>query len=523
MQKRWVRIAGIVLLAVAVLLVIASYLVDEPLRRYLEGILNARLKGYTVRIGALTTHPLLFSVDLENLLVIQDANPEPPIAMVRNVRGGLHWRDLFTGHIVADATIDDPRLYVNIDRLKAEVRKPPEQKEAWQDTLEAITPVTVNEFRVRNGEVTYRESTKATPVTATAITLVARNVKNVKSARGAYPSDIFLEAVLFGSKITMSGEADFLLKPHAALKIDMVLQELDLAPFRPIAASRQIRIGKGVLSGSAAVEFSPERKVLLIKKLTLSDAAIDYEYVPQPLPEGAAKARKEKTKAKLKEAGREIVNKAGLLIKAKHVRIAKSSFGIVHMTADPRYRIFMDNLDMEMNNFSNQFSEGPGDLYLSGQFMGSGETIASGTFRPEKQGPDFNIRIAIKNTRMRPLNDLFRAYGKFDVSAGLFSFYSEIAVRDNKITGYVKPLFKDLKVYDERSDEEKSKFRELYEKFVEGVVKLFENRPRDQVATETPIKGTIANPDASTWQVLVNVVRNAFFQAILPGFEGSIR
>ena len=523
MKKRRVRITGIVLLAVAVLLVIASYLVDDPLRRYLERELNARLKGYSIRIGALTTHPLLLSVDLENLLVIQKANPEPPIAMIRRIRGGVHWRDLFTGHIVADATIDDPRLYINIGKLKAEIKKPPEQKEAWQETLEAITPITVNEFRIRNGEVTYLESMKAAPVTASGITLIARNVENVKSARGVYPSDIFLEAVLYGSKITMSGQADFLLRPHAAFKVDVDLHELDLAPFRQIAASRHIRIEKGVVSGSANVEYSPERKILVVKELTLANAAIDYEYVAQTLPEEAAKAKKAERTAKLKKTGREVVDKPGLLLKAKRVRIAKSSLGIVHLSADPRYRVFMTDLDLELNNFSNQFSEGPGDLYLSGQFMGSGDTIASGTFRPEKQGPDFNVRIAIKNTQMRSMNDLFRAYGKFDVSAGLFSFYSEVAVKHNKITGYVKPLFKDLKVYDERTDEEKSKFKELYEKILGGVVKLFENRPRDQVATETPIAGTVENPDASTWQILVNVVRNAFFQAILPGFEGNIR
>ncbi len=56
-----------------------------------------------------------------------------------------------------------------------------------------------------------------------------------------------------------------------------------------------------------------------------------------------------------------------------------------------------------------------------------------------------------------------------------------------------------------------------------GLIKLFENVPRKEVATETKVSGKIENPKASTREVLVNLVRNAFFQAILPGFEKNIK
>jgi hypothetical protein len=91
------------------------------------------------------------------------------------------------------------------------------------------------------------------------------------------------------------------------------------------------------------------------------------------------------------------------------------------------------------------------------------------------------------------------------------------------VEGYIKPLFKDMKVYDARQDREKSLFRKLYEGLVGGVAKLLENRPREEVATRTDLSGAVENPEASTWQVIVNLVRNAFFQAILPGFEKEIR
>jgi hypothetical protein len=154
--------------------------------------------------------------------------------------------------------------------------------------------------------------------------------------------------------------------------------------------------------------------------------------------------------------------------------------------------------------------------------MGSGATIADATFRPEKSGPDFDLAVKIENTDMRAMNDVLRAYGKFDVVSGLFSFYSELSVKNQRIEGYVKPLFRDLKAYDKRQDEEKSAFRKLYEKLVGGVSKLLENRPRDEVATKTEVVGRVDDPKTSTLQVIVNLIQNAFFRAILPGFDEEL-
>ena len=120
------------------------------------------------------------------------------------------------------------------------------------------------------------------------------------------------------------------------------------------------------------------------------------------------------------------------------------------------------------------------------------------------------------------MNDLFRAYGNFDVAGGVFSLYSEIKVRQGKIEGYVKPLFGDVNVYDERQDHEKSVFRKLYEGLVGGIAGLLQNRPREEVATQTSISGDIESPQTSTWETVLRLVQNAFFKAILPGFDREV-
>ncbi len=51
------------------------------------------------------------------------------------------------------------------------------------------------------------------------------------------------------------------------------------------------------------------------------------------------------------------------------------------------------------------------------------------------------------------------------------------------------------------------------------MTELLENEPREQVATRTDFSGKLKNPDASTWQTVINLIRNAYFDAILPNFE----
>lgn len=151
--------------------------------------------------------------------------------------------------------------------------------------------------------------------------------------------------------------------------------------------------------------------------------------------------------------------------------------------------------------------------------MGSGQTLATATFRPETKGPDFDLDVKIEGTQLAAMNDLLRVYGNFDVVGGIFSLYSEIRIKNDQIGGYLKPLFKDLDVYDRRQDEEKGAFRAMYEGLIGGVLNLLKNQPRDQVATRADLSGEVENHEASTWQIIVRLVQNAFLRAILPGFE----
>ena len=75
-----------------------------------------------------------------------------------------------------------------------------------------------------------------------------------------------------------------------------------------------------------------------------------------------------------------------------------------------------------------------------------------------------------------------------------------------------------------RAAQEKGKpfLHKLYEGIVGGLTEALENR-HDDVAAKVDISGRFDNPDVSTWQAVVSVIRNAFVRAITPGLEPATK
>ena len=52
--------------------------------------------------------------------------------------------------------------------------------------------------------------------------------------------------------------------------------------------------------------------------------------------------------------------------------------------------------------------------------------------------------------------------------------------------------------------------------------KIFQNQDKDQVATKIPFAGDIKDPDTNIWYAVMNIMRNAFVQAIAPAIDNEI-
>jgi hypothetical protein len=119
------------------------------------------------------------------------------------------------------------------------------------------------------------------------------------------------------------------------------------------------------------------------------------------------------------------------------------------------------------------------------------------------------------------LNDFLKAYADIDAEKGTFALFSEMTGENNRFQGYVKPIFKDVKILD--LEEDKNKPLSLLKEAGIGLVSMiFKNHAKDQVATKIPVSGSLEDPKVHVWRAIMNVLRNAFVEAINPKLDGTV-
>jgi uncharacterized protein involved in outer membrane biogenesis len=312
----WLVGAGVLLMVAAV---VGTFFIDEPLRRYLERQMNARLQGYTVHIGALDLRPLGFAVDLHEVVIVQDAHPDPPIIRVPELRAGVQWRALLSGRVVADVHIERPAVHMNLTQLRQEAQDAvPVQERGWQEAVHAVSPLQFNELRVVDGEFTYIDADPRRPLRLTQLNVHAVNIRNVESAAGAYPSDLQVDAVLDGvGQIALNGQADFLAAPHAAVRAELTLEQIELAQFQAIARRHNVALKRGVLSAAGTIEYAPTVKIVHLRQATIDRLHADYIHTAE-----TAAGEKQRVQQG-KQVAQEVGNAPGILLRTDQLRLVR--------------------------------------------------------------------------------------------------------------------------------------------------------------------------------------------------------
>ena len=513
--SRAFRWAGGILAVLAFIVYAASFFFDEPLRSALEKQMNRDLKGYSVQLSKAHVQLIGLSLTLKGLTVLQQAHPDPPVAYFPVIKASIHWREILSGELVAEFSLDQPKININLKQLHNEATSDVSLKDrGWQKAVEDIYPLKINSLKINDANITYIDQDANRPLVLSHLNLRASNIRNVRLHDRVYPSSFHLDTAIFGTGHgTIDGDANFLAKPYPGIKGRIKLEKVPIDYFNTLIARSNLSIQGGVLQAAGDAEFGPNAKNAHLKYVTIQGMRLDYIHSQR-----TAVAEKKRAAA-MRKTARRLSNKPGMLIRADELSLTGCTIGMVNQAARKPYRVFLTDTDLHMSNFSNQLSEGPAEARLKAKFMGSGITTGSGTFRAQKGGPDLDLYLRIDSTQLTAMNDLLRAYGDFDVSAGVFSLTSELHIKNSAISGYIKPFFKDIKVYDRRKDKGRGFFHQVREIVIGGVAMVLENRSRQEVATKVDIRGSVDNPETSTWQIVVELVKNAFFKAILPGFE----
>lgn len=520
-SARGSRVAGWIIGTLAVLVVavfIASYFLDPIVRTRVENAMNERLVGYHTSLNHAHVQLLSGTLILNGLVVKQNAHPKPPVADLPKMEFNIQWRELVSGRVVGQVLLTHPKVHINLIQLRSEKADPvPLSKKGWQDALEAVYPFKINLFRVQNGEATYIDTDPQRPLHLTDISLRADNIRNIHYNDQVYPSPFHADSVVFEKgRMTIDGKANFLTKPFPGILANYRVERIPLSQFEPEAQRANLHVYRGILLSNGVVEYSPKIARVDVANATIDGIHLDYVRTSQ------SAAGETNRIAIVQTDAAKINNAPGVQLKAREVALTNSELKFLNEAANPHYRLVISDANMSATNLSNHLSAGPAKFQFSGKLMGSGDATLSGVLRPEHQGPDFDFDLASRDTDLTSLNDLLRAYGKFDVASGKVSVFSQVTVKDHYVNGYVKPLFTDVKVYSRQKDAKKPILHQAYELVIGGAAKLLKNRSTQRVATKVDISGPVNTPNVDPWQAIGQFLANAFVNAIVPGFDREV-
>ena len=215
-------------------------------------------------------------------------------------------------------------------------------------------------------------------------------------------------------------------------------------------------------------------------------------------------------------------------VQLNEVRIHQGTVSFRNFSSDPPVNISASEVQLSIRNLTNApDAQGQRSASMAGtaNFLGHAAVEASAHFDPLGRVDDADLQLRMLGLDLTRINDFASAYGKFDFRAGEGDLTMELEVRERQLDGYVKPLMRDVDVFDIEQDirnEDKGFFRGLWEAIVHGGQEVLQNQRKDQFATRIELSGSLDNAEMSGFQAFMAILRNAFVDAFTPRFERAL-
>lgn len=209
-------------------------------------------------------------------------------------------------------------------------------------------------------------------------------------------------------------------------------------------------------------------------------------------------------------------------LEVNNLEIFQGKLAFLQLQADPNIDLYIDQLDLSAKNLRNVQRVGdelPSPIKATGVSIGKGDLAIDGAIDLMMEIPDIDISVALENADVTALNDFTNYYAGLDFESGSLGVYSEVAIADGYMKGYVKPLLTKTKLI----GKDDGFLKTLWEGFV-GIFKfILKNQGTNTLATKVPIEGDLNAIDSKVWPTVTNIFKNAWIQAFTGKVDGEIK
>jgi hypothetical protein len=256
-----------------------------------------------------------------------------------------------------------------------------------------------------------------------------------------------------------------------------------------------------------SIEWRSLFKGEIVSEIVMHNPTVTYVFEDQQQPTEADADVDDWTKA-LKDL---------VPIAINNFEVYNGKVAFMELQADPNIDLYIDQLDLRAQNLRNVVDKEnalPSPITATGVSLGEGSVSLEGKMNLLKEIPDMDIAFELKDVNATALNDFTRHYAGLDFDRGTVGLYSEVAIANGYMKGYMKPLLTDTKLI----GKDDGFLGVLWEGFV-GLFKfILKNQGTDTLATRVPLEGDLNNVQAGIFPTIINIFKNAWIQA----FKGEV-
>ncbi len=209
-------------------------------------------------------------------------------------------------------------------------------------------------------------------------------------------------------------------------------------------------------------------------------------------------------------------------IDINYLEINGGRLSFMKVQADPNIDVFINNLTLIAENLRNvEAAEHtlPSPITVRGTSIGDGKVSLDGRVNLIKEVPDVDLSFKLEDVNTPSLNDLSKHYANIDFSSGELNIYSEVAIADGHLTGYLKTMLTNAKLL----GNDENFLETLWEGFVGFFKFALKNQRTDTLATKVPLEGDLNNLDAGIWPAIKSIFVNAWIEAFNRSIDNEVK
>lgn len=205
------------------------------------------------------------------------------------------------------------------------------------------------------------------------------------------------------------------------------------------------------------------------------------------------------------------------------VEIQRGTVTYKDFSSSPKVDIYINNLSGTLNELRNTNDANvalPSSMNFTGDSIGNGKLAVKGKLNVLTPEVDMDLDGRLEHAELKAFNSFSNAYVGVDFKAGSMDLYTEMAIKNGQVDGYVKPIVRNLSV--DKIPEGTNPFQVAWATAASFLLEVFSNQANDQFATKVPLTGSLDRIETQFWPTLGGIFRNAFVEAFRRGTDGDI-